>query len=154
MFAAYNSCSFTQRVTGKTLPVYFTEAATTLLVLALNRSSYRKCSLEWCQVRTSLLFTIWTHPLLMREYPLQYAGTDRNKKSHYSSDRKKYCQYITNCIRMKPPMPNWNIIWFYLRNQMYLPSMDCRLLVLFRCIGIAIELTIILSIFAFWCMKN
>ena len=31
MFAAYNSCSFTQRVTGKTLPVYFTEAATTLV---------------------------------------------------------------------------------------------------------------------------
>ena len=31
MFAAYNSCSLTQRVTGKTLPVYFTEAATTLV---------------------------------------------------------------------------------------------------------------------------
>ena len=58
-----------------------------LLVLALNfmvhKSSYCKCSLAWCQVRTFLLFTIWTHPLQMREYPLRYAGTDRIKKSHY-----------------------------------------------------------------------
>ena len=58
-----------------------------LLVLALNlkvhKSSYCKCSLAWCQARTFLLFTIWTHPVQMREYPLQYASTDKNKKSHY-----------------------------------------------------------------------
>ena len=30
-----------------------------------------------------LLFMIWTHPLQMREYPLQYASTDKNKKPHY-----------------------------------------------------------------------
>ena len=35
-------------------------------------------------VRTFILFTIWTHPLQMREYPLRYAGTDRIKKSHYN----------------------------------------------------------------------
>ena len=60
-----------------------------LLVLALNsmvhKSSYYKYSLAWCQVRTFLLFTIWLHPLQMREYPLRYAGTDRIKKSHYST---------------------------------------------------------------------
>ena len=58
------------------------------LVLALNfmvhKSSHCKCSLAWCQVRTFLLFTIWTHLLHMREYPLRYAGTDRTKKSHYN----------------------------------------------------------------------
>ena len=32
---------------------------------------------------TFLLFMIRTHPLQMKEYPLQYASTDRNKKSHY-----------------------------------------------------------------------
>ena len=60
-----------------------------LLVLTLNlivhKPSYCKCSLAWCQARTFLLFTIWTHPLQMREYPLQYASTDKNKKSHYSN---------------------------------------------------------------------
>ena len=60
-----------------------------LLVLALNlvvhKSSYCKCSLAWCQARTFLLLTIWTHPLQMREYPLQYASTDKNKKSHYNN---------------------------------------------------------------------
>ena len=59
-----------------------------LLVLTLNlivhKPSYCKCSLAWCQARTFLLFTIWTHPLQMREYPLQYASTDKNKKSHYN----------------------------------------------------------------------
>ena len=59
-----------------------------LLILALNlivhKSSYYKCSLAWCQARTFLLFMIWTHPLQMCEYPLQYASTDKNKKSHYS----------------------------------------------------------------------
>ena len=30
------------------------------------------------------LFKISTHPLLMREYLLRYAGTDRIKKSHYA----------------------------------------------------------------------
>ena len=62
-----------------------------LLALALNlivhKSSYCKCSLAWCQARTFLLFTIWTHPLQMREYPLRYASTDKNKKSHYNSKR-------------------------------------------------------------------
>ena len=61
-----------------------------LLVFALNlivnKSSYCKCSLAWCQARTFLLFAIWTHPLKMREYPLQYASTDKNKKSHYNCD--------------------------------------------------------------------
>ena len=50
----------------------------------VHKSSYCNCSLAWCQVRTFLLFTIWTHPLQMREYPLRYAGTDRIKKSHYN----------------------------------------------------------------------
>ena len=35
-------------------------------------------------VWTFLLFTIWTNPLQMREYPLRHAGTDKNKKSHYN----------------------------------------------------------------------
>ena len=60
-----------------------------LLVLALNlmvhKSSYCKCSLAWCEVRTFLLFTIWTHPLQERECPLRYAGTTALKKSHYNS---------------------------------------------------------------------
>ena len=62
-----------------------------LLVLALDltlhKSSYCKCSLAWCQARPFLLFAIWTHPLQMREYPLQYASTDKNKKSHYNISR-------------------------------------------------------------------
>ena len=57
--------------------------------LILHKSSYSKCSLAWCQARTFLLFTIWTHSLQMREYPLQYASTDKNKKSHYKTLLKK-----------------------------------------------------------------
>ena len=35
-------------------------------------------------VKTFLLFTILTHPLQMREYPLRYVSTDRNFKNiHY-----------------------------------------------------------------------
>ena len=67
--------------------IYTLTFSNVLLVLALNlivhKSSYCKCSLAWCQARTFLLFTIWTHPLQMREHPLQYASTDKNKKSHY-----------------------------------------------------------------------
>ena len=69
--------------------IYTLTFSNVLLVLALNlivhKSSYCKYSLAWCQVRTFLLFTIWTHPLQMREYPLQYASTDKNKKSHYNN---------------------------------------------------------------------
>ena len=69
-----------------------------LLVLALNhimhKSSYCKCSLAWRQAKTFLLFTISTHPLQMREYPLQYASTDKNKKSHYSS----HFDFLTDII--------------------------------------------------------
>ena len=69
--------------------IYALAFSNVLLVLALNfmvhKSSYCKCSLAWCQVRTFLLFTIWTHPLQMRQYPLRYAGTDRIKKTHYSN---------------------------------------------------------------------
>ena len=69
------------------VPMYTLTFSNVLLVLALNlivhKSSYFKCSLLWCQARTFLLFTIWTHPLQMREYLLQYASTDKNKKSHY-----------------------------------------------------------------------
>ena len=68
--------------------IYTLTSSNVLLVLALNlivhKPSYCKCSLAWCQVRTFLLFTIWTHPLQMREYPLKYASTDKNKKSHYN----------------------------------------------------------------------
>ena len=69
--------------------IYTLTFSNILLVLALNlivhKSGYCKCSLAWCQARTFLLFTIWTHPLQMREYPLQYASTDKNKKSHYKT---------------------------------------------------------------------
>ena len=65
--------------------IYTLAFSNVLLVLALNfivhKLSYCKCSLAWCQVRTFLSFTIWTHPLQMREYPLRYSGTDRNKKN-------------------------------------------------------------------------
>ena len=68
--------------------IYTLTFSNVLLILALNlivhKSSYCKCSLAWCQARTFLLFTIWTHPLQMGEYPLQCARTDKNKKSHYS----------------------------------------------------------------------
>ena len=64
--------------------IYTLTFSNILLVLALNltvyKSSYCKCSLAWCQARTFLLFTILTHPLQMREYRLQYASTDKNKK--------------------------------------------------------------------------
>ena len=64
--------------------IYTLTFSNVLLVLALNlivhKSSYCKCSLAWCQARTFLLFTIWTRPLQMREHPLQYASTDKNKK--------------------------------------------------------------------------
>ena len=66
------------------VPIHTLTLSNVLLVLALNlivhKSSYCKCSLAWCQARTFLLFTTWTHPLQMREYPLQYASTDKNKK--------------------------------------------------------------------------
>ena len=75
--------------------LYFLTFSNVLLVLALNlivhKSSYYKCSLAWYQVRTFLLFTIWTHPLQMREHPLQYASTDKNKKSHYSMIENEVC---------------------------------------------------------------
>ena len=68
--------------------IYTLAFSNVLLVLALNfmvhKSSYCKCSLAWCQVRPFLLFTILTHPLQMKDYPLRYAGTDRIKKSHYN----------------------------------------------------------------------
>ena len=70
--------------------VYTLTFSNVLSVLALNlivhKSSYCKCSLAWCQVRTFLLFAIWTHPLQMKEYPLQYEGTDKNTKSHYKQE--------------------------------------------------------------------
>ena len=69
--------------------IYNITCSKVLLVLVLNfmvhKSSYCKCSLAWCQARTFLLFTIWTHPLQVRQYPLRYAGTDRIKKSHYNN---------------------------------------------------------------------
>ena len=52
----------------------------TYIEFMVQKSSYCKCSLAWCQVRKFLLFTIWTHPLQIRDYPSWYAGTDRNKK--------------------------------------------------------------------------
>ena len=54
---------------------------------------------------TFLLFMIWTHPLQMREYPLQYASTDKNKKSHYSSKATQYCVFLT------PICENFYPIW-------------------------------------------
>ena len=80
--------------------IYTLAFSNVLLVLALNfmvhKSSYCKCSLRWCQVRTFPLFTILTHPLQMRDYPLRYAGTDRIKKSHYNTG-DCYCR-PTPCI--------------------------------------------------------
>ena len=84
-----------KRAPGRVVPhishlvsIYTLTFSNVVLVLALNltvhKSSYCKCSLAWCQARTFLLFTVWTHPLQMREYPLQYASTDKNKKSHYN----------------------------------------------------------------------
>ena len=63
------------------------------LVLVLNfimyKSSYCKCSLAWCQVRTFLLFTIWTYPLQMRKIPAPicryWQKSKLKKKSHYNS---------------------------------------------------------------------
>ena len=76
-----------KRAPGRVV-IYTLTFSNVLLVLALNlivhKSSYCKCSLASCQARTFLLFAIWTHPLQMREYPLQYASTDKNKKSHYN----------------------------------------------------------------------
>ena len=85
--------------------IYTLTFSNVLLVLALNlivhKSSYCKCSLAWCQARTFLLFTIWTNPLQMREYPLQYASTDKNKKSHYKRKPLLYiggtCPFHTMC---------------------------------------------------------
>ena len=75
--------------------IYTSTFSNVLLVLALNlimhKSSYCKCSLAWCQARTFLLFTIWTHPLQMREYPLHYASSDKNKKSHYNKFTAAAC---------------------------------------------------------------
>ena len=75
-------------ISGHLVLIYTLTFSNVLLVLALNlivhKSSYCKCSSASCQARTFLLFAIWTHPLQMREYPLQYASTDKNKKSHYN----------------------------------------------------------------------
>ena len=46
-------------------------------------------------MRPFLLFLIRTHPLQRKEYPLQYASTDKNKKSHYSHIM---CQCVLNCV--------------------------------------------------------
>ena len=84
--------------------IYTLAFSNVLLVLALNfmvhKSSYSKCSLAWCQVRTFLLFTIWLHPLQMREYSLRYAGTDRIKKSHYN--------IFTFNIKLRHLTQSWN----------------------------------------------
>ena len=48
----------------------------------------------WCQVRQYLLFMIWTHPLQMKEYVLQYASIDRNKKKIPLKD-----QYLKKCFK-------------------------------------------------------
>ena len=95
-----------------------------LLVLALNlivhKSSYCKCSLAWCQARTFLLFTTWTHPLQMREYPLRYASTDKNKKSHYSrwyvnqlvsTGMKKHLRFIRQQIWRLMEMQSVCFLW-------------------------------------------
>ena len=81
--------------------IYILAFSNVLLVglLVLNcmvyESSYCKCSTAWCQVRTSLLFTIWAHPLQMREYPLWYAGTDRKKNpTLYSEENWKTRMYF------------------------------------------------------------
>ena len=80
---------YARKLTWCAKQIYILTFSDVLLVLALNlivhKSSNCKCSLAWCQARTFLSFTIWTHPLQMREYPLQYASTDKNKKSHYNN---------------------------------------------------------------------
>ena len=58
-----------------------------------DKSGYCKCSIAWCQVRPFLLFVIRTHPLQRKEYRLQYASTDKNKKSHYNTETKRHLGY-------------------------------------------------------------
>ena len=87
--------------------IYTLTFSNVLLLLALNlivhKSSYCKCSLAWCQARTILLFTIWTHPLQMREYPLQYASTDKNKKSHYNRFSGFILSNVTSQYNLNSP---------------------------------------------------
>ena len=102
--------------------IYTLTFSNVLLVLALNlivhKPSYCKCSLAWCQSRTFLLFTIWTHPLQMREHPLQYVSTDKNKKSHYNwltlpfnlsvTCPEGYSPGPTSCFRFVKELVSWN----------------------------------------------
>ena len=85
--------------------LYFSNA---LLVLALSLlvliSSYCKCSLAWCQVRTFLLFTSWTHPLQMREYPLQYASTEIKNPTISTSDN-----FMCRCWEALTVAVQWSI---------------------------------------------
>ena len=73
-----------------------------MLNCMIHKSSYCKCSIARCQVRPFLLFIIRTHPLQMKKYPLQYASTDKNKKSHSSKARKvkrvSKVKYARTCI--------------------------------------------------------
>ena len=116
--------------------IYTLTFSNVLLVLALNpivhKSSYCKCSLAWCQARTFLLFTTWTHPLQMREYPLQYASTDKNKKSHYKMVVNSRRDFLCPWPRLiwSKSMPNvyafhfiWSTCWSYYRPiQGHLPN--------------------------------
>ena len=96
-----------------------------LLVIVMNltvhKSSYCICSLAWCQARTFHLFTIWTLPLQMREYPLQYASTDKNKKSHFYNDSFKWRLHVFNSLfglcttrRSKSDMKNRKVSFCFL----------------------------------------
>ena len=68
--------------------IYTFHFSNVLLVLALNfrvhKSSYCKCSLAWCQVRTFLLFTICTHPLQMRVVVVLRSPIHANEPSEYN----------------------------------------------------------------------
>ena len=123
--------------------IYTVAFSNVLLVLALNfmahKSSYCKCSLAWCQVRTFLLFTIWIHPLQMREYLLQYAGTDRIKKSHNRSSvhvdgsfrepqswvvevehSELLCNKLMQCSPLWDHTINASVVWFNAWMQLYI----------------------------------
>ena len=98
--------------------IYTLTFSNVLLVLALNlivhKPSYCKCSLAWCQSRAFLLFTIGTHPLQMREHPLQYATSVKinmlymqmNGQQHYQLGSLNWPLWVGNIFSKNGQVSN------------------------------------------------
>ena len=87
-----------KRAPGRVV-IYISVHLASILVLTLNlivhKPSYCKCSLAWCQARTFLLFTIWTHPSKWGNTRSNMQVLTKMKKTHYKFViRFKWITYV------------------------------------------------------------